>query len=86
MGKKLGFVKEVGNFSTSKRPKISAFQNFSKKVFEDHIFVNLRKRLESDVLAGQCKFSMKAIIYSAFFKGGCVCVGGGDKMTVPERN
>ena len=27
------------------------------------IFVNLQKRLESAVLASQCKFSVKAIIY-----------------------
>jgi hypothetical protein len=75
-GQKIRFSeKEVGNFSTSKRPRNWAFQKFEESVldkeaaykrifrnFESHfltIFVNLRKRLESAVLAGQYKFFSK---------------------------
>ena len=70
-GQKIRFCeKEVGNFSTSNCAKNCAFQNFSKNKFILNrtpfliIFLNLRKRLESTVLAGrQCKFSVKAIIF-----------------------
>ena len=55
-----------GTFWT-KKPSLKGFCKILNRTPFLTIFVNLRKRLESAVLAGQCKFSVKVIIYMMGF-------------------
>ena len=51
-----------GSFRLKKRP-LKGFCEKTKRTVFLTIFVNLQKRLETAVLEGHCKFSMKSIIY-----------------------
>ena len=55
-----------GSFRLKKRP-LKGFCEKTKRTVFLTIFVNLQKRLETAVLEGHCKFSMKSIIYVCHF-------------------
>ena len=54
-----------GSFRLKKRP-LKGFCEKTKRTVFLTIFVNLQKRLETAVLEGHCKFSMKSIIWNSF--------------------
>ena len=55
-----------GSFRLKKRP-FKGFCEKTKRTVFLTIFVNLQKRLETAVLEGHCKFSMKSIICDCLF-------------------